>query len=55
MRTYRDLKVWQKGMDLFEEVYRLVGLLPKAEECTLISQLVRAAASVPANVAEGHP
>ena len=52
--SYRDLKVWQKGLDLAEEAYRLAKLLPKPEEYRLTSQLLRAAASVPANIAEGH-
>ncbi|HWQ27646.1 MAG TPA: four helix bundle protein [Dehalococcoidia bacterium] len=54
IESYRDLKVWQKGMELAEEAYRLAKLLPKTEEYRLASQLLRAAASVPANIAEGH-
>ena len=52
--SYRDLNVWQKAMDLAQEVYRLAKLMPKAEEYRLTSQLLRAAASVPANIAEGN-
>lgn len=52
--SYRDLAVWQRAMQLAEEAYRLAKLMPKAEEYRLISQLVRAAVSVPANIAEGH-
>jgi four helix bundle protein len=52
--SYRDLEVWRGGMDFAAEVYRLTKLMPKAEEYRLISQLLRAAASVPANIAEGH-
>ena len=52
--SYRDLEVWRKGMDLATETYRLARQLPKAEEYRLTSQLLRAAASVPANIAEGH-
>ena len=54
VRSYRDLLVWQKGMDLAEEAYTLVKFFPKAEEYRLTSQLLRAAASVPANIAEGN-
>jgi four helix bundle protein len=54
VRSYRDLLVWQKAMRLAAEAYRLGRLLPKAEEYRLTSQLLRAAASVPANIAEGH-
>ena len=54
IQSYRDLLVWQKAMRLAAEAYRLGKLLPKAEEYRLTSQLLRAAASVPANIAEGH-
>jgi four helix bundle protein len=54
IQSYRDLLVWQKAMRLAAEAYRLARLLPKAEEYRLTSQLLRAAASVPANIAEGH-
>jgi four helix bundle protein len=54
IQSYRDLMVWQKAMRLAAEAYRLGRLLPKAEEYRLTSQLLRAAASVPANIAEGH-
>ena len=54
IRSYRDLEVWQKGLDLAVEIYRLAKLMPKAEEYRITSQLLRAAASVPANIAEGH-
>jgi four helix bundle protein len=48
------LVVWQKAMRLAAEAYRLAKVLPKAEAYRLTSQLLRAAASVPANIAEGH-
>jgi four helix bundle protein len=54
IESHRDLKVWQKGMDLAEEIYRVAKLLPKVEEYRLTSQLLRAVASIPANIAEGH-
>ncbi len=54
IHSYRDLSVWQKAMRLAAEAYRLAKLLPKAEEYRLTSQLLRAAASVPANIAEGR-
>ena len=54
MDTYRDLKVWQLGMELTKEVYVLTRSLPKWELYGLSSQLRRAAASIPANIAEGR-
>jgi four helix bundle protein len=53
VRSYRDLEVWQSGMDLATECYRLAKVLPKSEEFRITSQLLRASASVPANLAEG--
>ncbi len=53
-RNYRDLVVWQKSMDLVEEVYRLSKLLPKEEIFGLTNQLRRAAFSIPSNIAEGN-
>ena len=53
-RDYRDLEVWRLAMDLVEGVYRISRDFPKAEEYRLTSQLLRAAVSVPANIAEGN-
>lgn len=53
-RNYRDLIVWQKSMDLVEEIYRLTKLLPKEEIFGISNQLRRAAISVPSNIAEGN-
>jgi four helix bundle protein len=54
IRSYRDLIVWQLGMDLVVETYRLTTMLPKTETYGLKSQMQRAAVSVVANIAEGH-
>ena len=54
IQTYRDLKVWQKAMDLMVESYRLASRLPPNELYVLSAQIRRAALSVPANIAEGH-
>ena len=54
MDTYRDLKVWQLGMELTKEVYVLTRSLPNWGLYGLSSQLRRAAASIPANIAEGR-
>jgi len=50
--SHRDLLVWQ--MDFAVETYRLAGQLPASETYRLGSQITRAAASVPANIAEGY-
>ena len=52
--SYRDLKVWQLGMDLAEECYRLIDTFPTKERYAMSTQIWRASSSVPANIAEGH-
>ncbi|MGC2791805.1 MAG: four helix bundle protein, partial [Candidatus Sulfotelmatobacter sp.] len=54
VQSYRDLIVWQKSVELVLEIYRATQNFPKAETYGLVSQLRRAAVSVPSNVAEGH-
>ena len=53
IRDYRDLDIWKDAMDLCEWVYGLVKLFPKDEMYGLVSQMKRAAVSVPSNIAEG--
>ena len=52
--VFKELQVWQKAMELVEEVYSLVRFLPKEEDFGLKSQLRRAVISVPSNIAEGN-
>ncbi|MFH0891860.1 MAG: four helix bundle protein [Candidatus Falkowbacteria bacterium] len=52
-KTYKDLIVWQKSMDLVMEVYKLTQNFPECEKYGLSSQLRRAAVSMPSNIAEG--
>ncbi len=51
---YKQLKVWQKAMNLTMEIYRLVKFLPREETYALSDQLRRAVVSIPSNIAEGH-
>jgi four helix bundle protein len=53
VRNYKELLVWQKAVALSLEVYKATGHFPDAEKFGLTSQIRRAAASVPANIAEG--
>jgi four helix bundle protein len=53
VKSYRELEVWVSGMDLATDCYRLAKLMPRSEEFRITSPLLRAAASVPANIAEG--
>jgi four helix bundle protein len=54
VKSYKDLLVWQKAMDLVVESYRISERLPRTETYGLASQIQRAAVSIPANIAEGH-
>lgn len=54
IKSFRDLRVWQAGMDLVEQVYRLTQTFPAHEMYGLTSQMRRAAVSIPSNIAEGH-
>ena len=53
MKSYQDLIVWRKGIDLVEEIYSLTMYLPNSEKYGLIPQMRRSAISIPANIAEG--
>ena len=53
IRSYRDLRVWQRGMDLVAEVYEVTREFPQEERFGLTSQMRRSAISVPSNIAEG--
>ena len=51
---YSDLKVWQRFMELVDEVYFTSERFPQSERFGISSQLQRAAVSIPSNIAEGH-
>lgn len=53
MRDFRTLSVWQKAHALTLEIYRCTARFPRSEKFGLASQLRRAAASIPSNIAEG--
>jgi four helix bundle protein len=54
IRSYQDLKVWQEVMTLAEDSYRFSAEFPREELYGLVSQIRRAAVSIPANIAEGY-
>jgi len=54
VQSFRDLVVWQRGMQLTVAIYRLTREFPREELYGLTSQLRRSAVSVPSNIAEGH-
>ncbi|WP_271767693.1 four helix bundle protein [Aquimarina algiphila] len=53
MNKYQELKIWNKAMELVEEVYALTKKLPDEEKFGLISQIKRCSVSIPSNIAEG--
>lgn len=54
MKSYEELQVWQKSMDLVVSVYQLTDKFPKSEVYGLTSQMRRATVSIPSNIAEGY-
>ena len=54
IRSYKDLRVWQRSMDLMVLCYRQTRRFPREERYGITSQLQRASLSVPANIAEGN-
>ena len=53
MGTFKDLKAWQRSMDLAEAIYEVTASFPKEERFTLVDQMRRSAISVISNIAEG--
>lgn len=53
IKSFRDLIVWRKAMDLTDQVYSQTSMFPDAEKFGLVSQMRRCAVSVPSNIAEG--
>jgi four helix bundle protein len=54
MNGYRDLIAWQKAMSLAEAIYQATAGFPREEQFGVVSQLRRAGASIPSNIAEGY-
>ncbi len=54
IKTFRDLQIWQKSMELVTGVYTVSKLFPKEEVYCLTAQIRRCAVSVPSNIAEGY-
>jgi len=53
MKNFKDLQVWQLGVDIVDKVYDIVVLLPQEEKYGMRSQITRSAVSIPANISEG--
>jgi four helix bundle protein len=53
MHKYKELKVWQKSMNVTADIYKITEKFPDKERYNLISQICRSAVSIPSNIAEG--
>ena len=53
VKSFKDLEIWQKGIELVVDIYKTTKNFPKDELYSLTSQLKRAAVSIPSNIAEG--
>jgi four helix bundle protein len=53
MHQYKELKLWQKSIDLVTLIYALTRDFPQNEKFGLVSQVNRSAVSIPSNIAEG--
>jgi four helix bundle protein len=54
MRDFKRLLIWSKGMDIAQMSYKIVNSWPGFEKYTLGNQIIRAAISIPSNIAEGN-
>lgn len=54
VKSFRDLDLWKQSYEMVLDVYRLTNPFPRSEQFGIVSQLRRAAYSIPANIAEGY-
>ena len=54
METHKDLRVWQQSIQMVTSIYKMTKNFPKDEFFGLVSQMRRAAISIPSNIAEGY-
>ncbi len=54
IKTYRDLIAWQRAIEFSVAIYKITKTFPADEKFGLVSQLRRAAVSIPSNIAEGY-
>lgn len=53
VKSYKELDVWKKGLDIVDKIYKLTGKFPHEERYGLSVQMQRASVSIPSNIAEG--
>jgi len=54
IKSYKELLIWQKGISLVKEVYKITKKFPNEEKFALIDQIHRSAISIPSNISEGQ-
>ena len=54
IRTFRDLRIWQKSIKLVSQIYEITQSFPKEEAFGLTSQIRRSSVSIPSNIEEGQ-
>jgi four helix bundle protein len=53
MRNFKELKIWQKGIDIAIKTYQLTDTFPKDDKYAIVQQMTKASVSIPSNIAEG--
>ncbi len=53
IKSFKDVEIWRKGIQLVEDVYSATRTFPKEEKYGLTSQLRRSVVSIPSNISEG--
>ncbi len=51
--NYKNLKIWNLGIEIVDEVFKIIDNFPKEEKFGLVSQINRSSVSIPSNIAEG--
>jgi four helix bundle protein len=54
LQSFRELRVWQQGMILVEDIYKITESFPKHQQFTLVNHLQKTVISIPSNIAEGY-
>jgi len=54
IKSYKDLEIWKKSVELVKDIYIITKDFPKSETYALVDQIRRASLSIPSNIAEGH-
>jgi len=53
IQNFKDLKIWQKGIELVKTIYRITNSFPQHEFYGIVNQMRRSSVSIPSNIAEG--